>query len=47
MPVTSVPHIRPALWLTNECSVTDAGERLYYKFFAELKASMFHPVRGP
>jgi hypothetical protein len=43
MPVTSVPHTCPALSLTNEYSDAVASERLYYKFFAEVKASMFHP----
>jgi hypothetical protein len=33
--------------LTNECSVTVASERLYYKFFAEQKASMFHRLCDP
>ena len=36
-------HPHPALSLTNEYSDAVVSERLYYKFFAEQKASMFHP----
>ena len=47
MSITSVPHTRLALSLANEYSDAVAGERLYYKFTAFAKVSMFHPAHDP